>query len=132
MKTCRSCKRDLALDRFALDRSAKNGRAGMCRSCYREYYRINKDRCDATTSRIYYAKRKEILDFLRANSCVDCGETDPVVLEFDHLRDKLYEPSKLALRSRKIIQAELEKCEVVCANCHRRRTAKVQNWFKGR
>jgi hypothetical protein len=48
-----------------------------------------------------------------------------VVLEFDHLRDKLFSVGQdLSRRSWSSILAEIEKCEVVCANCHRRRTAR--------
>ncbi len=65
-----------------------------------------------------------LIAFFRDNPCVDCGERDPVVLEFDHLADKEFEVcSNLAGRSWKSILAEMEKCEVVCSNCHRRRTA---------
>ena len=57
--------------------------------------------------------------------CVDCGERDPVVLEFDHLRDKrLAISSQLHGRNWQTILDEIEKCEVLCANCHRRRTAR--------
>jgi hypothetical protein len=46
------------------------------------------------------------------------------VLEFDHLRDKRFSIGReLSRRSWPSIVAEMEKCEVVCANCHRRRTA---------
>ena len=64
-----------------------------------------------------------LIDYFAVHPCVDCGETDPVVLEFDHLRDKRFNiGSALAYRNWASIVAEMEKCEVVCANCHRRRT----------
>jgi hypothetical protein len=50
-------------------------------------------------------------------------ESDPLVLEFDHLRDKEFSiGSGIRDRPWKNVLAEMEKCEVVCANCHRRRT----------
>jgi hypothetical protein len=54
----------------------------------------------------------------------NCGETDPIVLEFDHLRDKKFNIGK-AWRGHEwqSVLDEIAKCEVVCANCHRRRTA---------
>ena len=59
------------------------------------------------------------------NPCADCGERDPVVLEFDHLRDKTFDiGSKLIHKAWPAVLAEIAKCEVVCANCHRRRTAR--------
>jgi len=46
------------------------------------------------------------------------------VLEFDHRRDKLFSIGmELSRRRWQSILAEIEKCDVVCANCHRRRTA---------
>src|SRR4051794_36986150 len=55
----------------------------------------------------------------------DCGETDPVVLEFDHLRDKEFDiASGIHYHAWSKVLAEIAKCEVVCANCHRRRTAR--------
>jgi hypothetical protein len=53
------------------------------------------------------------------------GEADPVVLEFDHLGDKSFSiGAKLVQFKWQRILDEIEKCEVVCANCHRRRTAR--------
>jgi hypothetical protein len=65
-----------------------------------------------------------LVEYLRAHPCVDCGEGDPLVLEFDHLRDKAFNISEgLVDRGWQAVLAEIAKCEVVCANCHRRRTA---------
>ncbi len=67
-----------------------------------------------------------ICDYLNTHPCVDCGETDIVVLEFDHQDNKIAAVSKMlgAYASLKAIKTEVAKCEVRCANCHRRRTAK--------
>jgi len=60
---------------------------------------------------------------------VDCGESDPVVLEFDHREDKRLIISK-AVNNYGIpgLTAEVAKCDVRCANCHRRKTAIEQGW----
>ena len=64
------------------------------------------------------------MNYLSEHRCCDCGETDPVVLEFDHLTDKSFGiAGGLRYRNWASVLAEIEKCEVVCANCHRRRTA---------
>ncbi|MFY9714573.1 MAG: hypothetical protein WAK00_13965 [Microbacterium sp.] len=70
-----------------------------------------------------------MVDHLRTHPCVDCGETDPVVLDFDHLPGlpKKFEVARAvnaSTRAWSTIAAEIMKCEVVCANCHRRRTAR--------
>ena len=72
-----------------------------------------------------------LVQYLREHPCVDCGETDPVVLEFDHLREKLFGIGQmLADRPWRDVLAEIEKCEVVCCNCHRRRTARRGNFLR--
>ena len=66
-----------------------------------------------------------MVSFLREHPCVDCGESDPVVLEFDHLGDKKFGIADgIRNRNWQDVLDEIAKCEVVCANCHRRRTAK--------
>jgi hypothetical protein len=65
-----------------------------------------------------------LLEYLRDHPCVDCGESDPLVLEFDHVGEKSFEiGAGLPDRNWDSILREIAKCEVVCANCHRRRTA---------
>ena len=65
-----------------------------------------------------------LLIFFKSHPCVECGEDDPVVLEFDHLRDKALSIGRaLECRAWRAVLDEMQKCEVVCANCHRRRTA---------
>lgn len=71
------------------------------------------------------ARVELLIEFFRDNPCVDCGEDDPVVLEFDHLRDKEFSIAKgLQDRNWQAVLDEMAKCDVVCANCHRRRTAR--------
>jgi L-lysine 2,3-aminomutase len=65
-----------------------------------------------------------LVEIFRQRPCVDCGESDPLVLEFDHLEEKSFNIAKgLRSHSWEAILDEIGKCEVVCANCHRRRTA---------
>ena len=84
-----------------------------------------------------------VVEYLQAHPCLDCGKTDSVVLEFDHLRDKLEHVSVLVSQgasAAKLVR-EIEKCEVVCVNRYRRRTARRSGtwryrldaaWFAGR
>ena len=66
------------------------------------------------------------VDQLKSRPCTDCGGYfPPFVMDFDHVRgDKTADISRLrdARAARAKLEAELAKCEVVCANCHRRRT----------
>jgi hypothetical protein len=68
--------------------------------------------------------KKRLADIKIASGCVDCGESNHIVLDFDHIRDKKYNVSRMIHDgfSWAAIKKEIEKCEVVCANCHRIRT----------
>ena len=75
------------------------------------------------------ANREWLYNYLLEHPCVDCGEEDPVVLEFDHIEQKNISISKAVNQwSLKRIKEEIEHCEVRCANCHKRATALDQNW----
>ena len=68
--------------------------------------------------------KKKLSDLKSSLGCFDCGENNHIVLDFDHLRDKKYNVSRMVHDgfSWKAILKEVEKCQVVCANCHRIRT----------
>lgn len=79
----------------------------------------------AYNKKIRDERRQYVRDYLESHPCVDCGETDPIVLEFDHVRgDKSANVSRIANNTCSVerLQAEIDKCEVRCANCHRRAT----------
>ena len=64
-----------------------------------------------------------LMRYLMDHPCTDCGEIDPLVLEFDHLGGKEFNiAAGIRYRKWSLVLAEIQKCEVVCANCHRRRT----------
>ena len=105
----------------------------MCRSCraaYKhEHYSANKSRYIAQAAeskrRLRLQRTTWLLDYFEAHPCRDCGESDPVVLDFDHHGNKAFEIGEaLTYRRWETILAEIAKCDVVCANCHRRRTAR--------
>lgn len=110
------------------------GRQWWCRDCFREYFRERgafHRRQSAAAKRKRQALAKPFLKgHLRAHPCVDCGESDPVVLEFDHVGSKRNELSALAAGGASVhfLRDEIEQCEVVCVNCHRRRTGFRGNW----
>ena len=89
-----------------------DGLYSYCKMCQHEYQADRK-----ATARAF------VSEYLNSHPCVDCGERDQIVLEFDHMRDKEYEISKMVASGLNLesIKTEIEKCEVRCANCHRRR-----------
>ena len=66
-----------------------------------------------------------VQQYKAAHPCADCGETDPIVLDFDHVRGvkNFSIGNNVTTRSLAAVKEEIKKCEVVCANCHRKRTA---------
>jgi hypothetical protein len=132
MRKCGRCGELKPIEQFAWRRKRKRRRDNMCapcRSAYgREHYLANRQKyIDAEARRKREraeARTKYLIEFFRSHPCADCGESDPVVLEFDHLRDKRFEvTNQFASRNWQEILDEISKCEVVCANCHKRRTA---------
>lgn len=114
----------------------------ICLDCRRYYWRAyhqrDRDRFNARRRvrvAAYRARNRAYVEnYLRDHPCVDCGLVDPVVMEFDHVRGvKEIEVSTLISECAPIrrLRAEIEKCDVRCANCHRRKTAR-DFWHKGR
>ena len=118
MKVCRDCARQLPYSEFYKNSNTRDGVLGQCKKC--TVSRYGKGRSErAKRDRLYFQEIK--VD----RGCTDCGyDTNPVALDFDHLpgHTKLYRVACMAGMSRQLIDAEIVKCEVVCANCHRIRT----------
>ncbi len=71
-------------------------------------------------------RNRQIADLAKSRPCADCGQSFPSqAMDFDHVRgEKFNDVGSMVSqgRSRAQIEAEIAKCEVVCANCHRIRT----------
>lgn len=132
MKRCARCGEEKTVSEFSFENKHTGRRSTICKSCVRAYsrahYEANKTAYRVRirrTKRLRKAARLDyIVRYLEAHPCVDCGEGDPLVLEFDHLRDKEFNIGRdFNDRPWREVLAEIAKCEVRCANCHRRRTA---------
>jgi hypothetical protein len=127
-KKCTRCGRRKRLARFYLNAKRRDGRQSQCRLCHKAWYQRNKKRHKARVKIVNKARAvigtAFVADYLATHPCVDCGEADPVVLEFDHVRGKkVLEISKMKRWvSRSRLEEEINKCDVRCANCHRRVT----------
>lgn len=133
-KICTKCRCQKDLSLFPAKKKSKDGRASWCRACFKanwdERYCENHEhyRNSHNTSRrkIREQNARKVFDYLTHHPCIECGESDPIVLEFDHRAriDKLDCISTLILNSSwKKIDFEIRKCDVLCANCHRRKSA---------
>ena len=112
---CYKCKEVLSLE-FKIDKHKSN----KCKTCGNIESKNRR-----TIGRQY------IYDYLKSKYCIDCGEDDPTVLEFDHInpKEKEYNISNMAGKAKREIRSEIDKCIIVCSNCHKRRTAKNNNWY---
>ena len=71
-------------------------------------------------------RRRQFLDWLKSLPCNDCHRTyPPYVMDFDHRpgEEKLAPIARLLLTKMEILQSEIMKCDLLCSNCHRIRTA---------
>lgn len=141
-QVCSTCGEEKPPDAFPFRNKGKGIRHKICKQCHSDYRR--RHYLENRTTYLRKAKRwnaenrhkrrvtvrRYIIEYLMNNPCVDCGEADPVVLEFDHVRgEKQANVSELVMTyaSLETVKAEIAKCEVRCANCHRRRTARQHN-----
>jgi hypothetical protein len=113
-------------------------RAVICRPCKRIYDRqFHANRSpDKIERKIKLQQermsrnRKQVWEYLLEHPCEICCESDPVVLEFDHLdrSTKVKAVSEMMCLTWAKIKQEIDKCRVLCANCHRRHTAIQLGW----
>lgn len=140
-KICCGCLEEKPLEEFSFKNIAKGIRQSYCRVCKsgysKRYYIKNADAVKAKTSsrnaRVEVENRERIYAYLSSHPCVDCDESDPVVLEFDHVRgQKKYDVSLMRTLSWDTILVEIAKCDVRCANCHRKRHARDDGHYRYR
>lgn len=123
---------------FSFRSLSRGTRLRICKVCTRkqvqQHYLDNKNYYLAKTKKRNHIVRAEIRnyiwDYLLEHPCIDCGERDPVVLEFDHKGDKEMNVSHMANGPLEKVKVEIAKCVIRCANCHRRKTSIERGWFR--
>ena len=141
MKRCGKCKELKPYDDFY--KHYKRGRGSYCKPCQHDHYRRRYEYRTKVLKQPWQPFKNEykdrnrifVTDYLNAHPCVDCGERDVLVLEFDHIAGvKRADISKLVNKAASIesLATEIGKCAVRCANCHRRRTAEQFGWLSKR
>jgi len=140
-KKCTQCNETKDISEFYKQKDRFTSR---CKSCIKANFKSKYDDDElfrqkklANTAKQHENLRKsitmKILTILKETGCKDCGEKDPIVLDFDHIRDKTLGVSRMVRNhtSWETIEAEIAKCEVRCSNCHRKKTAKERNYYAG-
>ncbi len=130
MKTCSTCKRTLPVTDFIRRARSPDGLQSVCRACNaaraRRYYTENLEKhrraVAAQVAKTRASHLERIGKYLLRNPCVDCGEADIRVLDFDH-RDGQGKAAEVMTLVRgayswERVAEEIAKCDVRCRNCH--------------
>ena len=128
MRICTVCKKEKEDVYFAKKRGKRSSECKECHSIwFQEHYKNNKKYYVDKSKR----RKKELslfIESLKSKPCMDCGKKyPPYVMDFDHREGEKKRGciSKLSLASslsKKNLMEEINKCDLVCSNCHRIRT----------
>lgn len=139
-KFCRLCQTERAIESFSWKHKERSIRQSYCKFCQNKrsqaHYQLNKniylEKTKKRNQEILNKIQNYVWNFLSTHPCIDCEESDIVVLEFDHINDKSDNLSGIIKNKSSLakVKLEIEKCVVRCANCHRRKTAKEFSWKK--
>lgn len=137
---CSKCKEVKPVSEFYSDRSRSTGIGSRCKPCARlesrNWAKRNRDKCNewgrASSIRIRERNHNKLYDFLSMAVCEDCDIDNPLVLEFHHVTDKDYNVAQIMHWSWERILEEINKCIILCANCHRIRTMREGNHWRYR
>ena|SRR3990167_6807715 len=141
-KLCKSCNETKPASEFW---KRGNGLRAYCKDCCKEkwtdHYHANPDFKNKKIEQNKKSVLKQaqinqeyILSYLLDKQCSDCYTEDILVLEFDHItEDKIASVSSM-IKSSKLekLKKEINKCEVVCRNCHIIRTQRRSNSYRWR
>lgn len=137
-KYCPKCDRHYPIKHFGKNSSTKSGYNNLCKECYNKYMqayhsgnkkhldRVNKYRKNNMVKvkgikHAFYEKRMKFISEFKTECCI-CREKRKPCLEFHHKdrNKKLFTIGKFVFKSREAIVDEINKCVVLCANCHRK------------
>jgi len=142
-KKCTRCDEEKPLSEFYWKNKTKGIRQYRCKDCAKgdgsSWYEKNKkthiEKVFKNNVKYRATTREYLKSYLEKHPCVDCGESDIMVLEFDHVRgEKKFNISSVIFREASLdrLDEEIKKCDIRCANCHRRKTMKQLGWFRSK
>jgi hypothetical protein len=101
------------------------------KAAQKEWYQKNKDLTIQRSNASRERRREIVREIKESAPCVDCGKKYPYyVMHFDHLDSSVKVDKISSLISSSSLQSvlhEIEKCDLVCSNCHSIRTWKRQH-----
>ena len=141
MKQCEHCKEWKDETEYNWRFKSLGIRASACRECAHKHNKkyfegpAKERHLEQVRERKEFARqtaREYVYNYLLSHSCEHCGESDVRVLEFHHTGDKDMAVAYMVSAGYSVerIQAEINKCTILCANCHRKITVEERGWFK--
>ena len=127
-KICSKCKRELPFDNFRWKNKSENKKHSQCKDCEKqadkEYYLRNGERRQAVRDRANIQKINNsiLVENVKSKGCAKCGELRTHVLDLHHVdpEGKINTIAHMIKSaSEETLIQELNKCIVLCANCHR-------------
>ena len=127
-KICNKCNKNKSIDNFPFKNKEKNIKHNSCVECWKqirkESYEKNKsvtlkrNKKNVSKTREWYHAYKSTL------KCSQCSESHPACLEFHH-RDSKTKDKEVSMMlqstiSKEKLMKEIEKCDVLCSNCHKK------------
>lgn len=138
MKRCNRCKEEKDLEAFSIHRARPDGRQVTCKECYKtlnnqSYMNSSSSRKQKVAERRnrVKAENKEIIKKVKDdNPCCFCGETEHCCLDFHHKdpTQKEFEISNSMKKNKGKLVEEIDKCVVICSNCHRKHHAGLKGY----
>lgn len=134
MKICTKCQENKNEQLFSSKRGKLDSQCKLCKAYYaRKYYQLNSEKVKSKvrkSSKKYYERNKLYVNVYKStHGCKYCFESDSCCLDFHHISPELKTEniSMLIVNSSiENVKKEIEKCEVVCANCHRKHHAGIK------
>lgn len=139
MKICTRCRNTKSFDLFAKRSRSSDGLSSWCKECFAENAKTKyqtsseeRERKKRNRDALTAANQDKLWELLTKSSC-PCGESDPEVLEFDHIiqDEKLFNVSEMIYYCSwdRILQ-EISKCNTLCVKCHRKKTIQQFGYWK--
>lgn len=144
MKQCSFCKKEKEFASFNKKGLRKDGSQKyqtICKDCNSEYLKVhyveNKQYYLNKADKSNKVNKRTVLLYLKEyakDGCIICGEKEFACIQFDHREpsQKLHNISSMIKKGYALdkVKEELKKCDVLCSNCHAKRTAKQFSWYK--
>lgn len=131
-KYCKRCDQTLNISHFTKAKSRYDGVQSYCQECmklYRKEHYVKNKQPYKDRARYYRKAMRAYVNEIKNVPCMDCGISyNYWVMEFDHREPSQKENAVgyfVMQGTWDALKTEIEKCDVVCANCHRERTARM-------